>query len=65
MSALGIFLYGLVVAALVASALGLLAWGIVAERRDRRHPEQGSEVFGAPEAAYVASHEDGTAGRSR
>ena len=52
-------------AAMVASALGLLAWGIVAERRDRRHPEQGSEVFGAPEAAYVASHEDGTAGRSR
>jgi hypothetical protein len=65
MSALGIFLYGLVVAALVAGALGLLAWGIVAERRDRRHPEQGSEVFGAPAAAYVASREERTASVSR
>jgi hypothetical protein len=65
MSALGIFLYGIVVAALVATALGLLAWGIVAERRDRRRPEQGREVFGAPAAAYVAAHEDGTASGSR
>ncbi|MCD6014499.1 MAG: hypothetical protein K0R88_583 [Solirubrobacterales bacterium] len=57
MSAPGIFIYGMVVTALVATALGLLAWGIVNERRDRRRPEQGAEVFGAPAAAYVASDE--------
>ena len=65
MSALGHFLYGLVVAALVASALGLLAWGIVAERRDRRHPEQGREVFGAPRPPMWRRMRNGTASGGR
>ncbi len=43
---IGIFIYGRVVFALVCVALGLLAWGIVNERRDRTRFEQGREVFG-------------------
>ena len=35
MSNVGIFVYGAVVFALVATALGLIAWGIVTERRGR------------------------------
>jgi hypothetical protein len=65
MSGLGIFLYGIVVSALVATALALLAWGVVVERRDRRRPEQGREVFGARAAEYVASHEARRASGSR
>jgi hypothetical protein len=59
MSAAGIFIYGIVVASLVATALGLLAWGIVNERRDRHSVEQGREVFGTRAAAYVATQSDG------
>jgi hypothetical protein len=47
MSALAIFPYGVVVASLVLTALGLIAWGIVNERRDRLHPDQGREPFGS------------------
>ena len=43
---IGIFIYGIVVFGLVCAALGLLAWGIVNERRDRTRFEQGREVFG-------------------
>ncbi|HMA26525.1 MAG: hypothetical protein ACM33U_02715 [Solirubrobacterales bacterium] len=46
-----IFLYGIAVFGIVSLALGLLAWGIVNERRDRTRPEQAREVFG--EAAVV------------
>jgi hypothetical protein len=53
---IGIFLYGVVVFALVSAALGLLAWGIVNERRDRTQFEQGRRVFG-DEAALAVSRE--------
>jgi hypothetical protein len=56
-SALGIFLYGVVVAALVLTALGLIAWGIVSERRDRLHPDHGREPFGSRAAEQVARRE--------
>jgi hypothetical protein len=59
MSLLAIFVYGAFVSAIVAAALGLLAWGIVNERRDRRLPEQGREVFGARAAQYIARDPDG------
>lgn len=36
MSSAGIFIYGVVVFAVVAVACGLIAYGIVTERRDRR-----------------------------
>lgn len=55
MSSLGIFIYGIVVTALVATALALIAWGIVNERRDRSRPSQGREVFGDRAAAYMAN----------
>ena len=51
---IGIFLYGVVVFGLVCVALGLLAWGIVNERRDRTRFEQGREVFGTLAARRVA-----------
>ena len=47
----GIFIYGTLVFAFVATALGLLAWGILTERRDRTSFEQGREVFGDPGAS--------------
>jgi hypothetical protein len=53
MSLLAIFIYGAVVSAIVVTALVLLAWGIVNERRDRRSPEQSREVFGARAATYL------------
>jgi hypothetical protein len=53
MSLLAIFIYGVVVSAIVLTALGLLAWGIVNERRDRSRPEQAREVFGARAATYL------------
>ena len=59
MNGVGIFIYGFVVASLVATALGLLAWGLVNERRDRHTVEQGRQVFGARAAGYVASQADG------
>jgi hypothetical protein len=62
MSTLAIFLYGLVVTGLVAAALGLILWGIVAERRDRRRPEQARDVFGRPAAALLTG--EGGEGRS-
>lgn len=59
MNSVGIFIYGFVVASLVATALGLLAWGLVNERRDRHTVEQGREVFGERAADYAASQADG------
>ena len=51
----GIFLYGTAVFALVCTALGLIAWGIVNERRDRVRFEQGRNVFGEPAAALESA----------
>jgi hypothetical protein len=48
--------------ALVCIALGLIAWGIVNERRDRVRFEQGREVFGEA-AAVELSRERGGAAR--
>jgi len=56
---IGIFLYGIAVFGLVCAALGLLAWGIVNERRDRTRFEQGREVFGATAARQVSRMPDG------
>jgi hypothetical protein len=56
---IGIFLYGVVVFALVCAALGLLAWGIVNERRDRTRFEQGQQVFGATAAREVTGEPEG------
>jgi hypothetical protein len=59
---IGIFIYGTFVFGLVCSALGLLGWGIVNERRDRIRFEQGREVFGDAAAAQVSRDEEGAAG---
>jgi hypothetical protein len=56
---IGILLYGIVVFGLVSAALGLLAWGIVNERRDRTNFEQGREVFGTAAAREVAREPEG------
>jgi hypothetical protein len=56
---IGIFLYGVVVFALVCGALGLLAWGIVNERRDRTQFEQGRRVFGDEAALKVSREPEG------
>jgi hypothetical protein len=55
MSLVGIFIYGVVVFASVAAALGLIVWGIVNERRDRVRYPQGREVFGDRAAAREAA----------
>jgi hypothetical protein len=55
----GIFVYGVVVFGLVCAALGLLAWGIVNERRDRTQFEQGRDVFGAVAARQVSQEPEG------
>jgi hypothetical protein len=39
MNAAGIFIFGVVVFAVVATACGLIVYGIVAERRERRSLE--------------------------
>ncbi len=57
---IGIFIYGTVVSTLVCTALGLLAWGIVHERRDRTRFEQGREVFGDAAALTVSHEPEGT-----
>jgi hypothetical protein len=59
---IGIFLYGVVVFGLVCAALGLLAWGIVAERRDRTQFEQGREVFGDVAAQQISQEPAGCRG---
>jgi hypothetical protein len=58
---IGIFIYGVFVFALVSAALGLLAWGIVNERRDRTRFEQGREVFGDAAAVQVSGDPAGEA----
>jgi hypothetical protein len=60
---LAIFIYGTCVFALVSMALGLLAWGIVAERRDRTRFERGRKVYGDPGAALEASAKPEVAAR--
>ena len=62
MSLLAIFVYGAFVSAIVATALGLLAWGIVNEGRDRTRAGQTREVFGEATAAY-ASDDHGASAR--
>jgi hypothetical protein len=57
---IGIFIYGVVVFALVCGALGLLTWGIVNERRDRVNVEQGREVFGETAAIQVSRAPEGS-----
>jgi hypothetical protein len=54
---IGIFLYGIAVFSLVCGALGLLAWGIVNERRDRTRFRQSTEVFGEAAARKIAGPE--------
>lgn len=56
---IGIFIFGTFVFALVCTALGLLAWGIVNERRDRTRLEQGREVFGDAAAVEVTRNPEG------
>lgn len=56
---IGIFIFGTFVFALVCTALGLLAWGIVNERRDRTRLEQGREVFGDTAAVEVTRNPEG------
>ena len=56
---IGIFIYGTVVFGLVCTALGLLAWGIVNERRDRTSFEHGREVFGDAAALEVSGGDKG------
>jgi hypothetical protein len=58
-----IFIYGTLVFTIVAAALGLLAWGIVNERRDRTTFGQSREVFGEPTAAMHAKGKRGAATR--
>jgi hypothetical protein len=58
MSTLAIFLYGLVVTALVVAALALVAWGIATERRDRKDPRERRKVFGEPAAATIEAREE-------
>jgi hypothetical protein len=54
-SSLGIFIYGVVVFAFVATAMGILAWGIVTERRDRlARVEDPSAFDGGGDAAARA-----------
>jgi hypothetical protein len=58
---IGIFVYGVVVFALVCGALGLLAWGILNERRDRTRFDQGKKVFGPVAARRVSREPEGLA----
>jgi hypothetical protein len=51
----GIFIYGVVVFAIVSLALGLIGWGIVHEWRDRTRLDQAREVFGEPAASLETS----------
>ena len=46
-----IFIYGTMVFGIVSLAIGLIAWGIVNERRDRTRFPQGREVFGEASAS--------------
>ena len=50
-----LFVYGTFIFGLVAVALGLLAWGIVNERRDRLDPERARQVFGEPGASVESA----------
>jgi len=56
MSSLAIFLYGTFVFALVTTALGLIAWGIVIDRRSRLSEETRAPARSAvPRTAVDAS----------
>jgi hypothetical protein len=56
---IAIFIYGTFVFGLVCAALGLIAWGIVNERRDRQRFEQGREVFGEAAARQLSAARGG------
>lgn len=56
---IAIFIYGTFVFCLVCAALGLIAWGIVNERRDRQRFEQGREVYGETAARQVSAEREG------
>jgi hypothetical protein len=60
---IGIFIYGTFVFALVCTALGLITWGIINERRDRVRFEQGREVFGEAAAVELSGERGGSARR--
>jgi hypothetical protein len=47
-------IYGILAAAMVATALALIAWGIINERRDRTRQERAREVFGEHAARLQA-----------
>jgi hypothetical protein len=69
MMGLFIFIYGTMVFGVVSLAIGLIAWGIVNERRDRTRLQQGREVFGEPAASMETTRAHGAmsarAGRER
>ncbi len=59
MNSAGIFVFGLLVFALVAAACWLIAYGIVAERRDRRRLErEQAPALAAARDAEVLTLED-------
>ncbi|MEX1219224.1 MAG: hypothetical protein WEB05_02425 [Solirubrobacterales bacterium] len=41
MTAVGIFIFGLFITAIVSTACALIVWGIVSERRERDELEEG------------------------
>jgi hypothetical protein len=59
MMGLFIFVYGTMVFAIVSAAIGLIAWGIVNERRDRMRFQQGREVFGESAASMETARAHG------
>lgn len=50
MDEVAIFLYGLVVFAIVGAACGLIGWGVVAERRDHLEKDATAEAAGGNDA---------------
>ncbi|MDP9189439.1 MAG: hypothetical protein M3O25_09350 [Actinomycetota bacterium] len=56
---LGIFIYGCFVFAIVATAIGLITWGIHAERHDREL--LGAELAAQPGTQSMASRAAGDA----
>lgn len=51
MSEVAIFLFGLVVFAIVATACGLIGWGIITEQRDRMRTDAEADAAGAHEVS--------------
>jgi hypothetical protein len=59
MMGLFIFIYGTMVFGIVSLAIGLIAWGIVNEQRDRTRFHQAREVFGDRAASMETPPKDG------